>query len=276
MEHLTEGENVILGAVSASCGSVILQPTLYWKNAAAQGLPFTMRPSVLFRGCGVNLIKESSEMALQFAAAGRMKSGGGGGAISALREMGGAIGGGAVGALLVTPFECVMIQQQLHGTSLLKTPAAVARSFGVFSGGLYRGLGLAAGRDAIYVGGMLGLTPLVRRHLVEERGVSDTAASLVAAVVGGVAGGVLSHPWDVVKTCMQGDLERKTHGGAINTLRNLMRDGGWAALFRGVGWRTLNITLTVFIAGEVCERMPRYLTPLTRGSAAPGGSEPEK
>lgn len=265
MEGMTDGENVILGVASASLVAVTLQPTLYWKNAAAHGLPFTLRPSLLFRGCGVNLLKESSEMALQFAVAGRMKSGGGGCSLSsAAREMSGAIGGGTFGALLVTPFECVMIQQQLHGTSLLATPSRIARRFGVLSGGLYRGLAIAASRDAIYVGGMLGLTPVVRRYLVregphcflllycspscwthrprpraeatqgcsqcpptpsspsgipyfpqvEDRGLPSTRAGMLAAAVGGVAGGVLSHPWDVVKTCMQGDLERIRYGTA--------------------------------------------------------------
>mmetsp|Transcript_25928 Transcript_25928/g.82107 ORF Transcript_25928/g.82107 Transcript_25928/m.82107 type:complete len:283 (+) Transcript_25928:1268-2116(+) len=272
MEGMTDGENVILGVASASLVAVTLQPTLYWKNAAAHGLPFTLRPSLLFRGCGVNLLKESSEMALQFAVAGRMKSGGGGCSLSsAAREMSGAIGGGTFGALLVTPFECVMIQQQLHGTSLLATPSRIARRFGVLSGGLYRGLAIAASRDAIYVGGMLGLTPVVRRYLVEDRGLPSTRAGMLAAAVGGVAGGVLSHPWDVVKTCMQGDLERIRYGTASQTLRNLIREGGPMALFRGVGWRTLNITLTVFIAGEVCAHLPRYLLPMTRRA---GGEEP--
>jgi hypothetical protein len=47
------------------------------------------------------------------------------------------------------------------------------------------------------------------------------------------------------------------------------------ALFRGVGWRTLNITLTVFIAGEVCAHLPRYLLPLTRrgGEALPPATQ---
>eukprot|EP00967_Tisochrysis_lutea_P059206 scaffold75491_cov36-Tisochrysis_lutea.AAC.3 len=214
MEELSEGENVVLGVTSASLVAVTLQPTLYWKNAAAQGLPFTLRPSVLFRGCGVNLIKESSEMALQFAAAGRMKSGGTEASVSASREMAGAIGGGAFGALLVTPLECIMIRQQLHGTSLFATPARIARDFGVLTSGLYRGLGVAAGRDAIYVGGMLGLTPVVRRLLINEQGMHPTTAGLFASALGGIAGGVLSHPWDVIKTCMQADLERTKHGSA--------------------------------------------------------------
>ena len=99
-------------------------------------------------------------MALQFAAAGRMKAGGDASS-SAAREIAGAVGGGAVGALLVTPFECVMVQQQLLGTSLLQTPLDIVRRHGALDG-LYRGLGLAALRDSIYVGCMLGLTPVAR------------------------------------------------------------------------------------------------------------------
>eukprot|EP00967_Tisochrysis_lutea_P059205 scaffold75491_cov36-Tisochrysis_lutea.AAC.2 len=52
---------------------------------------------------------------------------------------------------------------------------------------------------------------------------------------------------------------------SLQTLRNLLTEGGLAALFRGVGWRTLNITLTVFIAGEVCANLPKYLLRFTRG-----------
>ena len=36
MEGLTELENAAVGAASAGCVAVTLQPTLYWKNAAAQ------------------------------------------------------------------------------------------------------------------------------------------------------------------------------------------------------------------------------------------------
>mmetsp|Transcript_30707 Transcript_30707/g.99581 ORF Transcript_30707/g.99581 Transcript_30707/m.99581 type:complete len:276 (-) Transcript_30707:168-995(-) len=262
MEGLTELENAAVGAASAGCVAVTLQPTLYWKNAAAQGLPFTLRPSLLFRGCGANLLKETSEMALQFAAAGRMKAGGDASS-SAAREIAGAVGGGAVGALLVTPFECVMVQQQLLGTSLLQTPLDIVRRHGALDG-LYRGLGLAALRDSIYVGCMLGLTPVVRRRLIEGHELPPAAASLCASAVGGVAGGVFSHPMDVVKTCMQGDLARAVHRDPLSTCRNLIAEGGIGALMRGAGWRTLNITLTVFIAGEVCQRLPPYLLRLTR------------
>mmetsp|Transcript_74946 Transcript_74946/g.199827 ORF Transcript_74946/g.199827 Transcript_74946/m.199827 type:complete len:95 (-) Transcript_74946:726-1010(-) len=66
MQNLTEGENMALGASAAFVEAVILQPTIYWKNAAQQGLPFTMNPSILYRGLGAALCNEMGQMAVQF------------------------------------------------------------------------------------------------------------------------------------------------------------------------------------------------------------------
>lgn len=41
MQRLSEAENAVLGGSAAAIEAVILQPTLYWKNAAQQGLPFS-------------------------------------------------------------------------------------------------------------------------------------------------------------------------------------------------------------------------------------------
>ena len=137
------------------------------------------------------------------------------------------------------------------------------------------------GRDAIYVGGMLGATPIVQRRLVERRGLAepalpvasttlepairvDTAAdaaltSLAASMLGGVIGALLSHPLDVVKTCMQGDLARATYGGSFEAMRALLRVGGIARLYHGATWRTVNITATVWIANECSLRLPKHI-----------------
>ena len=40
-------------------------------------------------------------------------------------------------------------------------------------------------------------------------------AKFGGAVSSGVISATLSHPMDTVKTCMQGDIQRKTYGGCI-------------------------------------------------------------
>ena len=79
-----------------------------------------------------------------------------------------------------------------------------------------------------------------------------------------MVGALFSHPLDVVKTCMQGDMERKRYGSALETFRSLVREGGTGRLFNGAFWRTFNITATVYVANECSLRLPPYITAITR------------
>ena len=47
---------------------------------------------------------------------------------------------------------------------------------------------------------MLGLTPALHAALERDWAMSPAAASLAASAVGGIVAGVLSHPFDVVRT----------------------------------------------------------------------------
>ncbi len=295
--ELTEPEQSAVGGIAAFIEAILLQPTIYAKNARQQGLPLTFDPRVLYRGIGAALCNEMGQLGLQFGVTGALTR-----LImpedappSAAAELGAAAGAGAVVALLASPLELVMIQQQRFGGSMAATAYEVIRRHGAFGSGLFRGLGLAMARDSIYVGGMLGATPIVHRRLVEGGGLAGPAlpvasaleapaassgaapagvappsmgsiadaalTSLAASMLGGVIGALLSHPLDVAKTCMQGDLPRATYGGSFEALRTLLRDGGVARLFHGATWRTINITATVWIANECSLRLPKYIRP---------------
>ena len=63
MSHeLSDAENVGVGVGAALIESLLLQPTLYWKNARAQGLPFTMNPRVVYRGTFTSILNEMQMM----------------------------------------------------------------------------------------------------------------------------------------------------------------------------------------------------------------------
>lgn len=270
MQALDERENVLLGVSVAVIEGLLLQPTLYWKNARAQGLPLTLSPRILYRGIGASLTNEAGQMSIQFGVTGLLKAliqdGSGGTDVSSQwLSIGAAAGGGMVAAVFATPVELVMIQQQRFGGGVAATPLRVMRRFGPGSAGLFRGLGPAVSRDAVYVGGMLGVTPMVQEQLERKHGQSSEVASLIASAVGGVAGGMLSHPFDTIKTCMQGDIERKMYGGFASTVRALVAEGGYSRLMHGAMWRTINITATVYIANECCNRLPQFITRLSRG-----------
>lgn len=158
--------------------------------------------------------------------------------------------GGAFAALFASPVELIMIQQQIFGGRFIDTPRRIVRDYGLFQRGIWRAVSVAALRDTIYVCGMLGVTPLAQHYLVTKHQVDTTSATLYASFLGGLVAALPSHPFDVVKTCMQGDLQQKEYVSPVQTLRLLWQQGGFQRLYAGCAWRTLNIVSTVYIANQ--------------------------
>lgn len=266
---LTDTENVGIGLLAAFIEAVVLQPTLYWKNARAQGLPFTINPRIIYRGTGASLANEMQMMGVQFGITGalqrsywqwRLK-----GALknenttTAAEEIGLATVAGMISAVFTSPVELIMINQQRAGGSIVAQLRAIAINKGLLQNGLGRGMGLAVLRDGIYVAGMLGVTPTLQSHLQNSKGYSEASAGLYASIVGGCLAAVISHPADLVKTCMQGDLEKSRFAGIRQTFAVLIAEGGVLRLYHGLMWRTINIVSTVYIANEVRVRASAHL-----------------
>lgn len=257
--HLFLTEQYVIRPLAAFIEAVILQPTLYWKNAKAQKLPFTLDPRLLYRGTAASIFNECQMMGLQFGITSFFQKHAsnilGEASIDSKsrkqqEEFLSATLGGVFAAVFASPIELIMIQQQRFGGSFFTTPIQVASKYGVLNRGIMRGLIPAAGRDAIYVCGMLGVTPILQNYFEKEHECSTSKASFYASMIGGVIAAVPSHPFDVVKTCMQGDLERVNYRGALHTLQQLMKEDGLRRVFSGCFWRTINITATVYIANE--------------------------
>jgi hypothetical protein len=163
-------------------------------------------------------------------------------------------------ALFASPVELVMVQQQLNGGSSIGTFLTVLKK-----NVLFRGLTPTIARDAIYVTGMLGVTPFVQEYLVREKNMSVTSAGFYASLVGGVLAAVPSHPFDLVKTCMQAKRLDSGKGEILSmreTARGLYIEGGIARLYSGALWRTFNVTATVYIANECRVRMSPFFATL--------------
>ena len=273
MEDLTGTENGLLGVTSALLEGVLLQPTLYWKNMRQQRLPLSIDPRLIYRGMGAALCNEAGQMGMQFVVTGLFKSffsdsssASSTSAVSNIErslaaDLGAAAGGGAVVALFATPVELIMIQQQRFGGSLLGTPLNILRAHGAFGQGLMRGLGLTMARDSIYVGGMLGMAPIAQQYLMKNHDMAILPATLWGSALGGVVGGVVSHPFDVIKTCMQGDVERKRYGTMTQTARAIHSEYGVGGFFNGWFWRTSRMICAVFIISESKRRLAPLVFP---------------
>jgi solute carrier family 25 carnitine/acylcarnitine transporter 20/29 len=92
---------------------------------------------------------------------------------------------------------------------------------------------------------MLGITPEIQRELKDNYGLEDKKALMVGSLVGAVFATVITHPMDTVKTCMQGDVERKKYSTMMSTGRTLCDEYGVrAGLFKALSWRTAQIFTT--------------------------------
>ncbi len=242
-----------------------MQSTNYWKNARQQGLPFTLDPRVTYRGYVSNCANMFSCTVWQFAVNGWCKqqlaeaSGGKSSKLGAGGELGCAFVAGGTSALIGGPLELIMIQQQRKGGSLAQAAARITQ------GGLSqwaRGLWPTAGREAVYTGGYLGVAPIVR-NAIQERfpAWSEDQCRVGAAIAGGFFACYLSHPFDTAKTCMQGDLERKTYRDFLGTTRKLVDAGGVASLYRGAPWRLFRQVCAVFILDKVRVTLSPMLFP---------------
>lgn len=262
--RLTEGESMALGGVAAFIQGIMLQPTLYWKNAGQQGMPFSLNPVVVYRGLAASLFNEVGSMGVQFGITAMFNNlilGSETRPLTTEEELGSAFAGGAVAALFTSPVELVMIQQQKYGGSVFHTTKNVAQKYGLGSAGVFRGLTPAMMRDSIYVGGMLGVTPVIQKFILANTDWGTSGAGFVASLVGGIFAGGVSAPLDTIKTCMQGDLGQKEYKGPWDATRSLFAQEGIKRFFNGAVWRIINITGTILIANECRNQLPPYMFP---------------
>ena len=82
-------------------------------------------------------------------------------------------------------------------------------------------------------------------------GYDDKTALSFGALASGIFSTVLTHPLDIIKTCMQGDVEKKKYTSVMATGRNICDEYGVrAGMFKALGWRTLMICTTFFLVNN--------------------------
>jgi hypothetical protein len=182
---------------------LILQPFNYAKNMVQQKQPISMSPAVMYRGVGANAVNMGSCTMIQFAVGGKLKQlvlDGQTRNLTLAEEMSCGIGAGAVSALVGSPLELIMIQQQRKGGSTMAT----VKNIGFDPTNIYRGLSGAMIRESLWTCGYLAIPPVVRRTLMEnypEQFPSNNTARVPAALLGGFFACYLTHPADTIKTC---------------------------------------------------------------------------
>ena len=112
---------------------------------------------------------------------------------------------------------------------------------------LMRGLLMSSNREAIFTAGYLGMPKLFTNMFENKLGLNKKISYIGATVTSGICASTLSHPFDTIKTCMQGDIENKKYSTVTNTGKKLYQSGGFKRFYNGWFWRTGRMILAVSI-----------------------------
>lgn len=261
--NLNEFQNATVGCSVGVTEVLLLQPFNYAKNMTQQKQPISLNPMTMYRGVGANCVNMGSCTMIQFAVGGKLQSLVKGGdstkKLQPLQEMGCGIGAGLVSALVGSPLELIMIQQQRKGGSSVATLKSVASPALIV-----RGFSGMAVREALWTCGYLSIPPIVRNYLMTnypDTFTSNEKARIPASLLGGLFACYLTQPFDTVKTCMQGDIEREKFGTFSQTAKKLYGESGIPAFYRGATFRYGRMVCAVFIMDSLKELIGPLLYP---------------
>jgi len=244
---LNEVENATVGMTVGVIEVMCLQPLNYAKNMVQQGMPLSADPRKLYRGVGANCINMGSCTMIQFAVGGSLKKAIKGEnstrPLKAYEEMACGIAAGMISATVGSPLELVMIQQQRKGGGSMETIKSIANPSNIG-----RGFMGAAVREGLWTCGYLSIPPIVRTNLMQsfpETFDSELKARIPASLLGGLFACYLTHPFDTIKTCMQGDIEREKFKGFIQTAKTVHGESGFTGFYRGATFRYGRMVIAV-------------------------------
>ncbi|KAK3237751.1 hypothetical protein CYMTET_52197 [Cymbomonas tetramitiformis] len=253
--QLTDTENLAAGALGGIMETLIQMPLITYKVCVQEGRPL---PTGLgwYRGVGAAAGSLAPITAVQVAANGvleRMVTGGDR-KLNDAEKIITAMGAGSISALLYSPVDLLVIQQQKLNLGLWPTISHISREHGALM--LMRGFNACVVREAIYTAGYLGIAPIAKDQLqanYEYWKQNDLGAAIVGSCIGGTIAAMLTHPVDTAKTCMQGDLEGANYKNARSAVPQIHEKGGIGALYKGGLARTARLCGAFFIINNVID-----------------------
>lgn len=260
--ELSEFQNATVGMVVGVIEVTLLQPLNYCKNMIQQGRPISFNPMVMYRGVGANMVNMGSCTMLQFTMGGKLKQlvlEGENRPLSIAEEMACGIGAGTFSALVGSPLELVMIQQQRTGLNTLQTVKSIATP-SLAS----RGFIGAAVREALWTCGYLSIPAIVKPRIMAafpETFDTNEKARVPASLLGGLFACYLTHPFDTIKTCMQGDIKREKFGTLTQTAKVLYGESNIPGFYRGAAFRYGRMVIAVGMMDTLKEAVGPLLYP---------------
>jgi len=245
----------IIGCVAGVAEVAVDQPLVYIKNMVQQGKKITLNPLIWWRGAGVNAASLAPITAMQVATTNALLKGLNNKQPSGAEQTAAAFTAGALSGLVSGPAENVMLHQQNSGNTVYNTTKTLLQTHGMR--GLYRGVTPAMLRDGGFTAGYMGLLPMLKKQLEKHTSMNEPTATLASGVGSGLVVGVVTHPFDRVKTYMQATLSEKE--SMATTFANVYRNESLKGLFKGLAARSTRVSMAVTIMGTVTDKLNKLL-----------------
>lgn len=249
-------ESYAIGTAVAVSDSV-LHPFTFFKSRLHTGKPIPLNPLIWYRGVGMNFMSYFPAMQLLFITENcvsdqlkRFTS-----VSDSQAHMAGFIIGGGVSSLTTCPLELVMVRQSTEREAL--SVAQVVRSGLQTHGfrGFYRGLVPTICREVPFCS-MAGMAPYTKYAFPKSFNDGRPQLSSVCAdALGGGVIGLLTNPFDLVKTRMQTDVTPMSFREGISSV---YRDRGLMGLFKGGAARSARVSGAIVVMGEVHRRLTSF------------------
>jgi len=237
--QLTLQNQILVGTLAGWSEIVVCQPIDTYKTGlqSVQRVKFAeffdkgvrhwyagMTPMLVFRAVYISALKVSNESYKNFVAARGHNPN------SQLQLM----AGGVFSGVVATPVSCVSewfkTQMQNNGLRLSTLIHANRTSFKAFAG-----MSATTLREGCYGATLFGLNPIFYRQLQDTfPDLNSHVAHVVSGMAAGITGGVISQPFDTIKTLMQEKYGQSVKSSFLQVTRERIQAHGVASLWAGI------------------------------------------
>ncbi len=257
LQHSEYLKSAAIGGISGACETTINQPLWSLKTRKQCGAPFTLKPSILYKGytfgvsmmagitayrftCARNLCTYSQPLSIQHAM--------------------GAVGCGLSCSFITAPIELALTYKQVldhpaSGQNIFKLYASLVKRYGVRSA--FTGMPAVACRDGLNSFGQFFLVPFFKTKIMHANPSFDQSSSIAAGMTAGISSAILSHPFDTIKS-----LEHAQFKSSPSLKRNTMqiawslyKEDGLTGFYRGFGWRAARVVSGTTIISLVASKL---------------------
>lgn len=250
---ITLWQSIGMGSLAGAVEVTIDHPLWSVKTRLQRGDPFTLNPSILYRGILSNASSMVPVTAIQvtlnrcvhrFVFQDSHT-------LSDAQKISAAFVAGIGSSFVSCPTEMIMTQQSKTGATVKEAILSLKHQGGCRY--LWTGLPATGMREGVFTAFFLAVTPILKQKIASQS-VSDYTASLTAGIGAGIGAAVISQCADTVKTRQQ-----TTGMGIREAIRTLYITKGVRGFFRGGLARGLNVVSAVTIMGLVNEKIEASL-----------------